>query len=135
MSKTKEELIASVKAMAGKIENKGKTPEGKLSSEEFNDAVELLALVAERLVESQDSGGDQTGCQNYCGGGALYKGCHEQTKYEAQQRISGHVSHYALHRSGRLALEAVAHYAHSVQEQRKTTKQRYKIEYCHLSLL
>ena len=62
MSKTKEELIASVKAMAGKIENKGKTPEGKLSSEEFNDAVELLALVAERLVESASATVDnQTG--------------------------------------------------------------------------
>ena len=47
MSKTKEELIASVKAMAGKIENKGKTPEGKLSSAEFNDLVALLVELAE----------------------------------------------------------------------------------------
>ncbi|MBP3757335.1 MAG: collagen-like protein, partial [Prevotella sp.] len=62
MSKTKEELIASVKAMAGKIENKGKSAEGRLSAEEFNDAVELLSLVAERLVESASATVDnQTG--------------------------------------------------------------------------
>lgn len=62
MSKTKEELIASVKAMAGKIENKGKSAEGRLSAEEFNDAVELLSLVAECLVESASATVDnQTG--------------------------------------------------------------------------
>lgn len=45
MSKTRAELIASVKAMLGKVTNKGKTPQGRFSSDEFNDLAELLVLL------------------------------------------------------------------------------------------
>ena len=46
MSKSKKELIASVEAMFGKVENKGKTEQGKFSAAEFNDVVVLLVELA-----------------------------------------------------------------------------------------
>jgi len=51
MTKTKSELIALVEAIGTKIENKGKTAEGKLSAEEFNAVRELLLLVSSSSID------------------------------------------------------------------------------------